>query len=142
MRYDKKNYTILIKIFFLTFIRRFFYWFKRIWIEKTCKIKLSSFTFGNYILLRFVFMKSKIKDFKLFSNKTSLHVNFFCQFYHYLVRAGFSFVLCDNLANPEHSPYSYYLCRTPDIAAVGTNFNVFSYDAVSARDCQLVRLFR
>ena len=27
-------------------------------------------------------------------------------------------------------PYSYYLCRAPDIAAVGTIFNVFSYDAV------------
>ena len=29
-------------------------------------------------------------------------------------------------------PYYYYLCRAPDIAAVGTIFNVFSYDAVFA----------
>ena len=38
---------------------------------------------------------------------------------------------------PRHSPYSYYLCRTPDIAAVETICNVFSYDAVSARDSNL-----
>ena len=38
---------------------------------------------------------------------------------------------------PRHSPYSYYLCRAPDIAAVGTIFNVFNYDAVSARDSNL-----
>ena len=31
---------------------------------------------------------------------------------------------------PRHSPYSYYLCCASDIAAVGTTFNVFSYDAV------------
>ncbi len=31
---------------------------------------------------------------------------------------------------PRHSPYSYYYCRTSDIAAVGSTFNVFSYDAV------------
>ena len=33
-----------------------------------------------------------------------------------------------------HSPYSDYLCRAPVIAAVVTNFTVFSYDAVSDRD--------
>ena len=35
---------------------------------------------------------------------------------------------------PRHSPYYYYLCCTPDIAVVGTIFNVFCFDAVSARD--------
>ncbi len=35
---------------------------------------------------------------------------------------------------PRHSPYYYYLCRAPNIAAVGTIFNVFSYDAVLAQD--------
>ncbi len=30
---------------------------------------------------------------------------------------------------PRHSTYSYYWCRASDIAAVGTTFNVFSYDA-------------
>ncbi len=38
---------------------------------------------------------------------------------------------------PRHSPYSNYLCRASDIAAVGTIFNVFSYDVVSARDSNL-----
>jgi hypothetical protein len=38
---------------------------------------------------------------------------------------------------PRHSPYSNYLCRAPDIAEVGTIFNVFSYDAVSVRDSNL-----
>ncbi len=31
-------------------------------------------------------------------------------------------------------PYSYYLCRSSDMAAVGTTFNVFSYDAVWAEN--------
>ncbi len=31
-------------------------------------------------------------------------------------------------------PYSYYLFRASDIAAVGTTFNVFSYDAVWAEN--------
>ncbi len=30
-------------------------------------------------------------------------------------------------------PYSYYQCRVSDIAAVGTSFNVFSYEAVLGR---------
>ena len=34
---------------------------------------------------------------------------------------------------PRHSPFSNYLCRTPDKAAVGTIFNALSFDAVSAR---------
>ena len=41
------------------------------------------------------------------------------------------------LGPPRHSPYSNYsrayvarLCRAPDIAAIGTIFNVFSYDAL------------
>ena len=34
-------------------------------------------------------------------------------------------------------PYSNYLCRAHDIAAVGTILNVFSYDAVSGRDSNL-----
>ena len=32
-----------------------------------------------------------------------------------------------------NSPYSYYKSRASDIAAVGTTFNVFSYDAVWPR---------
>ena len=36
-----------------------------------------------------------------------------------------------------HLPYSNYLCRAPDTAAVGTICNVFSYDAVSGRDRNL-----
>ena len=35
------------------------------------------------------------------------------------------------------SLYSNYLCRASDIAAVGTIFKVFSYDAVSDRDSNL-----
>ena len=35
---------------------------------------------------------------------------------------------------PRHSSYSYYLFCTPDIAAVGTIFKVFSYDAVLVQD--------
>ncbi len=31
-------------------------------------------------------------------------------------------------------PYSYYQCRASDIAAVGTTFNVYSYDAVCAEN--------
>ena len=31
---------------------------------------------------------------------------------------------------PKHTTYSNYLCQAPDIAAVGTISNVFSYDAV------------
>ena len=38
---------------------------------------------------------------------------------------------------PWHSPYSNYLCREPDIAAVGTIFNVLSYDPVLDRDSNL-----
>ena len=34
-------------------------------------------------------------------------------------------------------PYSDYLCRAPDIVAVITILNVFSYDAVSGRDSNL-----
>ncbi len=30
-------------------------------------------------------------------------------------------------------PYSYYKCHVTDKAAVGTTFNVFSYDAVGAK---------
>ncbi len=33
--------------------------------------------------------------------------------------------------------YFNYLCPGPDIAAVGTNFNVFSYDSVLSRDTNL-----
>ena len=33
---------------------------------------------------------------------------------------------------PRHSPYSNYLCRAPNIAAVGTFFNIFSYDVIHA----------
>ena len=39
---------------------------------------------------------------------------------------------------PRHSPYSYYIFRAPDIKALGTIFNVFGYDAVSARDLNLL----
>ena len=35
---------------------------------------------------------------------------------------------------PWHSPFSNYLCCTPDIAPVGIIFNVFSYEAVLSRD--------
>ena len=39
---------------------------------------------------------------------------------------------------PRHSPYSNYICRAIDIAAVGTIlFNVFRYDAVTDRDSNL-----
>ena len=37
----------------------------------------------------------------------------------------------------RHSPYSNFLCRTLDIAAVGNIFNVFSYDTMSSRDSNL-----
>ena len=36
---------------------------------------------------------------------------------------------------PRHSLFSNYICRVPDIAAVGTIFNVFSFDSVL--DCDL-----
>ena len=38
---------------------------------------------------------------------------------------------------PKHSPYSNYQCPAPDIATVGTNVNVFSYDAMLSRDSNL-----
>ena len=34
-------------------------------------------------------------------------------------------------------PYSNYLCRAPDITAVGTIFYVFSYDEMTGRDWNL-----
>ena len=37
----------------------------------------------------------------------------------------------------RHSFYSNYLCRKTDVAAEGTIFNVFCYDAVSDRDLNL-----
>ncbi len=40
---------------------------------------------------------------------------------------------CDCL-EPRHSPYSYYLCLATDMPAVGTTFNVFSYDAFLAEN--------
>ena len=33
--------------------------------------------------------------------------------------------------------WANHLCRAPDLAAVGTIFNVFGYDAMSARDSNL-----
>ena len=39
---------------------------------------------------------------------------------------------------PRHSPYSNYLCRAPDIEAIKTIFNVFSYDALLSRDFEPV----
>ena len=36
-----------------------------------------------------------------------------------------------------HSLYSNNLYRAPDVAAVGTIFNIFSYDALSDRDSNL-----
>ena len=42
-----------------------------------------------------------------------------------------------HLFGPRQSSYSNYLCRASDIAAVGTIFNVFTYDAVSDRDSNL-----
>ena len=38
---------------------------------------------------------------------------------------------------PRHFPYSNYLVQGPDVAAVGTIFNVFSNDIVSAQDSNL-----
>ena len=35
---------------------------------------------------------------------------------------------------PMLTPYSYYKCRTSDIAAVGSPFNVFSHDMVSVEN--------
>ena len=35
---------------------------------------------------------------------------------------------------PRHYPYSNYLCRAPEEAAVGTIYNDFRYDAVLGRD--------
>ncbi len=35
---------------------------------------------------------------------------------------------------PKHSPYSYYKYRTSDIAAVGTTFNIFGYNALRAEN--------
>ena len=43
---------------------------------------------------------------------------------------------------PMQPPYSNYLCRALDIAAVGTIFNVFSYDTVSDRNSILSPLRR
>ena len=37
---------------------------------------------------------------------------------------------------PRHSPYSNYLCCAFDIVAVGTIFNIFSYNAVLDRERQ------
>ena len=34
----------------------------------------------------------------------------------------------------RHSPYSNYLYLAPDIAVVGTIFNIFSYDTVWGQD--------
>ena len=38
---------------------------------------------------------------------------------------------------PRHSPYSNYRCHPSDIVAVGTIFNVYSYDAVLSRNLNL-----
>ena len=34
------------------------------------------------------------------------------------------------LFKPRHFPHSHYFNRTPEVAAVGTIFNLVSYDAV------------